>query len=377
MKKIFIIPLSIILAGAFVNVFSGTFTPVEESLKRTVTLSASKNLTLTERVYENTIEIGAIGDILLHDRVYKDAATETGYDFSSMFEPVREMLSGPDLTIANQESIAAGSELGLSSYPTFNSPHEISDTLKNVGIDIVSLANNHSLDKGERGILKAIEYYNKIGMPYVGINKSEEDRQRDRILNVNGISIGFLSYTYGTNGIPIPEGKDYLVNYLEEKRIYSDIKELRPKVDLILINAHWGLEYKRNPSDEQRRLANLMAEAGADLIIGHHPHVLQPIEWIENNPHRTLVVYSLGNFISGQENDYKDIGGMVTVSVNKRSSAKGTITTVSDVAFTPTYVTNQHNRNYRIQPFDNADVFGQVKASKQELTKFMLNQTQK
>lgn len=375
-NKIILFSFIIILIGSTgIFVFINKEGVFKKSNDRTVTLSYDKEVVLSERIYQTTAEIGAIGDILLHDRVYKDADTGSGYDFSDMFAPVKEMLSNPDFTIANQESIAAGSDLGLSSYPSFNSPYEISDTLQNVGIDLVTLANNHSLDKGEKGILRAIDYYNKIGMPYVGINKNEEDARRNRIIKINGINIGFLSYTYGTNGIPIPDGKDYLVNYLDDHKITQDIKDLRDKVDLILINAHWGLEYKRNPSDEQRRLAKLMAEAGADIIIGHHPHVLQPIEWIESDKNQTLVVYSLGNFISGQQNDYKDIGGMVRIEITKESSAKGTATTISDVMFTPTYVTNQNEHNYIIKPFANEEVFGQGKNNKEELTEFMLNRT--
>ena len=375
MKKQTIIILFIfILLGTGFFMYIGSNKSMQQSVEKTIIFSPERKVLLSDRKYRTTIEVGAIGDILLHDKVYEDAATGSGYDFTAMFKPVKELLSSPDYTIANQESIAAGSDLGLSSYPTFNSPYEISDTLKDVGIDLVTLANNHSLDKGEKGILRAIDYYNKIGMPYVGINKSENDRNRDRIANINGIKIGFLSYTYGTNGIPIPDGKNYLVNYLDDQLIKEDIKNLRNKVDIILINAHWGLEYQREPSEEQRRLANLMAEAGADIIIGHHPHVLQPIEWIDKNKHRTLVVYSLGNFISAQKNEYKDIGGIVKVSISKEWSSNGTITTVDDVSFTPTYVTNQNYRDYRIKPFNNAEVFGQEKTSKQELTDFMLDQ---
>ncbi len=376
-KKIILFSFIIILMGSTgIFVYVNKEEVFKQSNEREVTLSKDKEVVLSERIYQSTAEIGAIGDILLHDRVYKDADTGSGYDFSDMFAPVKDMLSSPDFTIANQESIAAGSDLGLSSYPSFNSPYEISDTLQNVGIDLVTLANNHSLDKGEKGILRAIDYYNKIGMPYVGINKNEEDARRDRIIEINGIKIGFLSYTYGTNGILIPDGKDYLVNYIDDYKMTQDIKNIRNKVDLILINAHWGLEYKRNPSDEQRRLAKLMAEAGADIIIGHHPHVLQPIEWIETDKHKTLVVYSLGNFLSGQQNDYKDIGGMVRIKITKESSTKGTTTTtISNVMFTPTYVTNQNEHDYRVQPFANEEVFGQSKNNKQELTEFMLNRT--
>ena len=373
-KQTLIILFIFILLGTGFSMYIGSNTSMQQSVEKTITFSPERKVLLSDRTYRTTIEVGAIGDILLHDKVYEDAATGSGYDFTAMFKPVKELLSSPDYTIANQESIAAGSDLGLSSYPTFNSPYEISDTLKDVGIDLVTLANNHSLDKGEKGILRAIDYYNKIGMPYVGINKSENDRKRDRIANVNGITIGFLSYTYGTNGIPIPDGKDYLVNYLDDQLIKQDIKNLRNKVDIILINAHWGLEYEREPSEEQRRLANLMAEAGADIIIGHHPHVLQPIEWIDKNKHRTLVVYSLGNFISAQKNDYKDIGGMVKVSISKEWSSNGNKATVDDVSFTPTYVTNQNDRDYRIKPFNNEEVFGQEKTSKQDLTDFMLDQ---
>ncbi len=376
-KKSFLLAFIIMAVAIGIIIYVNTQETFKQREEKTASLASSKEVVLSERNYYSTAEIGAIGDILLHDRVYEDANTGSGYDFTDMFAPVKDMLGKPDFTIANQESIAAGSDIGLSSYPTFNSPYEISDTLKDVGIDLVTLANNHSLDKGERGILRAIEYYNKINMPYVGINKNEDDAKRDRIINVNGINIGFLSYTYGTNGIPIPDGKDYLVNYLDGQKVVQDIKDLRDQVDLILINAHWGLEYQRNPSEEQRKMAELMSEAGADIIIGHHPHVLQPIEWIESNQKKTLVVYSLGNFISGQKDDYKDIGGLVTINIRKEWSAQGTETEVTDVNFSPTYVTNQNDRNYRINPFGSEDVFGQDKSNKEKLTDFMLGQTSK
>ncbi len=376
-KKSFLLAFIIMAVAIGIIIYVNTQETFKQREEKTASLASNKEVVLSERNYYSTAEIGAIGDILLHDRVYEDANTGSGYDFTDMFAPVKDMLGKPDFTIANQESIAAGSDIGLSSYPTFNSPYEISDTLKDVGIDLVTLANNHSLDKGERGILRAIEYYNKINMPYVGINKNEDDAKRDRIINVNGINIGFLSYTYGTNGIPIPDGKDYLVNYLDGQKVVQDIKDLRDQVDLILINAHWGLEYQRNPSEEQRKMAELMSEAGADIIIGHHPHVLQPIEWIESNQKKTLVVYSLGNFISGQKDDYKDIGGLVTINIRKEWSAQGTETEVTDVNFSPTYVTNQNDRNYRINPFGSEDVFGQDKSNKEKLTDFMLGQTSK
>ena len=158
MKKQTIISLFIvILLGTGIFMYIGSNKSMQQSVVKTITFSSERKVLLSDRTYRSTIEVGAIGDILLHDKVYEDAATGSGYDFTAMFKPVKELLSSPDYTIANQESIAAGSDLGLSSYPTFNSPYEISDTLKDVGIDLVTLANNHSLDKGEKGILSAID----------------------------------------------------------------------------------------------------------------------------------------------------------------------------------------------------------------------------
>ncbi len=237
---------------------------------------------------------------------------------------------------------------------------------------MVSLANNHSLDKGEKGIQLALSYYDKIGMPYVGMHKDEEDADTERIQSIEGIKVGFLSYTYGTNGIPIPDGKDYLVNYLEDKKIISDLKSIREKADIVLVNAHWGNEYERAPSEEQRRLAQLMAENGADIIIGHHPHVLQPIEWIEHDKGETLVVYSLGNFLSGQVRDYKDIGGMVTIEIEKTWNETGSETTVLEPSFIPTYTASSNEQNYQVRPFEESTVFGSPKTNQKELTDFML-----
>lgn len=373
MKKFIPIAIIIILAGAIgaVRIFWHKDETASTTPKGIAAL-AERPLALSGKTYTETITIGAIGDILIHTRVYDDAKTGKSYDFKKMLAPVKEMLKEPDFTIANQESLAAGSELGLSGYPTFNSPHEISDALQDAGIDLVSLANNHSLDKGEKGIQLALAYYDKIGMPYVGMYKDEEDAGTERIETIQGIKVGFLSYTYGTNGIPIPDGKDFLVNYLDDKKIISDLKSIREKADIVLVNAHWGNEYERSPSEEQKRLAKLMAENGADIIIGHHPHVLQPIEWIKHDKGETLVVYSLGNFLSGQVEDYKDIGGMVTIEIEKTWNEEGSKTTVIKPSFIPTYMASSNEQNYQVRPFEDSTVFGSQKTDKEELTDFML-----
>ncbi|MEH7301020.1 CapA family protein, partial [Neobacillus drentensis] len=170
---------------------------------------------LTNRKLIEKVTIGAIGDILIHDVVYQDAYNGQNYNFDPMFENMKALLEKPDILTANQESMLGGLELGLSGYPRFNSPHEVADALIHTGVDIVSTANNHTLDRGIKGIQSEAAYLQSIGLPYVGSFVDDKDQQNLRIINKNGIKICFLSYTYGTNGIPLPKGKDFLVNLID------------------------------------------------------------------------------------------------------------------------------------------------------------------
>jgi poly-gamma-glutamate capsule biosynthesis protein CapA/YwtB (metallophosphatase superfamily) len=310
--------------------------------------------TLTEK-----ITVGAIGDILIHDTVYQDAFNGTQYDFNPIFENVKSILETPDVLTANQESMLGGVNIGVSSYPMFNSPHEVADALVHSGVDIVSIANNHTLDKGERGILSATDYLNSIGLPHVGSFLNQEDRQKLRIIHKNGIKLAFLSYTYGTNGIPIPDGKDFLVNLINRDLMSDEIGRAKTEADVVIMSIHWGNEYQRIPTNEQKDLANFLANEGVDIIFGSHPHVLQPMEWIDTGDGRkTFVIYSLGNFISGQVRDYKDIGGMATVEITKHISNTGKSIELSNPAFYPTFVSSQRSKNYQVVPLENAGSFG-------------------
>lgn len=306
---------------------------------------------------ESLVTVSAIGDVLIHSQLFKDARTGSeSYNFKPMFATVKPLLSKSDLAIANQESIIGGTELGISSYPLFNSPFEVADALKDAGIDIVSTANNHSLDKGEKGILNAIQHYEQIGLPYVGSFKNEADANTWRIQQVNGVKIGFLSYTYGTNGIPVPKNKPYLVNLIDEEKMKRDLDTLNGQVDVTIVNMHWGEEYQSFPSDAQKQWAQLLVDHGADIIIGHHPHVLQPIEWLEGkNGNKSIVVYSLGNFLSGQKGDGKDIGGIFSIDVIKRTDANGTTLTLKNPRLLPTYVTKNKNHHYYVELLDRID----------------------
>jgi poly-gamma-glutamate capsule biosynthesis protein CapA/YwtB (metallophosphatase superfamily) len=330
--------------------------PVGEHATRTQSVMGR---TLTEK-----LTIGAIGDILIHDTVYQDAFNGAQYNFNPIFENVKGILESPDVLTANQESMLGGVDIGVSSYPMFNSPHEVADALVNTGVDIVSLANNHTLDKGERGILSATDYLNSVGLPHVGSYLNQDDRHKLTIIHKNGFKLAFLSYTYGTNGIPVPDGKDFLVNLINRDIMSEEIGRAKKEADVIIMSIHWGNEYQRIPTSEQKDLANFLANEGVDIIFGSHPHVLQPMEWIKTEDGRnSFVIYSLGNFISGQVRDYKDIGGMATVEITKQVTETGKKIELANPAFYPTYVSSQTNRNYQVVPLENAGSFGLENAS--------------
>ncbi|QDP39129.1 CapA family protein [Radiobacillus deserti] len=292
------------------------------------------------KVEEKEITLSAIGDILLHKRVFDDAKTETGYDFTPFFEKIKPYLNDTTITMANQETMIGGTKIGLSDYPSFNSPQEIGDTLKQVGVDVVTIANNHTLDRGEKAIQSAIDHWKAIDMVYTGAYQSREDSKRIRVVETDeGIDVAFLSYTYGTNGIPVPEGKEYLVNLIEKEKIATDVKEAEKISDAIVLSYHFGTENQRMPNPEQVDLAQYAADLGVDVVIGHHPHVLQPVDWLRGEKgNKTFVIYSLANFISGQDEFYNRIGGVVKVTIKKTIKEEEETITVEQPKFLPTYM---------------------------------------
>ncbi|MYL56462.1 CapA family protein [Virgibacillus halodenitrificans] len=305
---------------------------------------------------ENRVTLSAVGDILPHGRVYGGTKKKSNYNFHERFQRVRHLLGRTDINVANLESIIAGKDIGLSSFPKFNSPVEIGYVLKELGIDIVNIANNHILDRGEQGLLKSIENIEKIGLEYVGGYKSFEDQDRLRIIKKNGLRVCFVSYTRGTNFIKVPEDKPYLVNSLREislLKICSTLRRIKRNklADVIVANMHFGEEYHLIPSTTQREISASLSDAGADLIIGHHPHVLQPPEWIENSRGtKTFVAYSLGNFFSGQNGLHRQIGAVLTVGITKPSKDHKAIE-IKNPKMDLTFVSKEENKNYNINVF--------------------------
>ena len=307
----------------------------------------------------------AVGDALIHDGIYYDANTwQTGqdgyyiYDFTSMFTDLAEVIKPYDLKFYNQETIIGGKNLGLSGYPCFNSPNEAAEDLMEIGFNVVNLASNHTMDKGTAGAIYSANYWhNQKDVLAVGSYTSKEHRDTIEVRKENGITYAMLSYTYGTNGIPVPAGYEYLVNVWPtgngyeayKAQVKKDIESVRDRVDVLMVSMHWGIEYQTGYyNDYQRDAAEYLASLGVDVIIGTHPHVVQPIEYIGD----TLVVYSLGNMISAQVGLDKLVGGVVAFDVEKTTlDGKVTDVSIKDVKADLIYTYYNNFQNFKVIPF--------------------------
>lgn len=291
-----------------------------------------------------------VGDALIHGTVYGTAhryANYNGYDFKPMLEHIKERVKDYDLAYYNQETILGGTELGLSTYPLFNSPYEVGDAFIDAGFNLVSLATNHTIDKGEKGVLNSRNYWNQQADVLVaGSYSSFEERDKVVIKEVNGIKYAFLSYTTYTNGLIVPTGKEYLVNVYDEDLIKEEITRYRDQVDLLMVAMHWGTEYMTYPTNEQKEISEYLASLGVDLIIGCHPHVIEPIEYIDD----TLVIYSLGNFISSQIGVERLTGLMLSLNIKKEEYHGKTTISFEDIEGTLIYT--DRNNGYIVYPYD-------------------------
>ena len=294
-----------------------------------------------------------VGDVLIHEAVYSDAYHNNSYDFKPMLDVMKPIISKFDLAYYNQETILGGTELGLSTYPCFNSPYEVGDAFLDAGFNLVSLANNHTLDRGEKAINNSCNYWKNKNVYYAGSYCSEEDRENVVIKDKNGISYALLSYTTVDNGLKRPNGKNYYLNLYDKEIVKKDIEKYRDKVDLLMVAMHWGEEYTYTPISSQKEIANYLASLGVDIIIGSHPHVVEPIEYIGN----TLVIYSLGNFISAQRGIERLTGLMVSVNVNKDlADNKVTISDIeAELLYTYSDNTNGNRKNFKVYPYTKLD----------------------
>lgn len=279
----------------------------------------------------------AAGDNLVHGLIYYSGDQGDGsYSFDRMYERISDEISSADIAYLNQETICGGTQLGLQSYPTFNSPYEILDSVAAAGFDWISTSSNHSMDVGEEGILSQLSHLEELPqLIQTGTNASADEAKEYKVIEKNGVKIGLLSYTYGLNGFALPDGKEYLVNLIDEDRIREDMKELNQISDVQVVSMHWGVEYQFEENEEQRALAQLLSDEGADVIIGTHPHVLQPMEVLKGEEgNETLVMYSLGNFVSAQDVNSRMLGGMAKWTLVYHPSDKSV--SFKNICFEPT-----------------------------------------
>lgn len=322
MKKLVILLLAFTLCACGSSSTSST-----KSTKKTTTSTA--------------VTFNCVGDNLIHETVYEDAKTKSGsYDFSKMYKHVTKTIKKADVSFINQETIVGGEELGLSGYPTFNSPNEVARDIKKAGFDLVNTATNHSLDKGQAGIDNSVKQMEKNNLIATGSYSSQEAYDKIVTFKRKGITFSYLAYTYGTNGITAPNS--YSIRYFDDALITADIKAAKKISDVVIVSAHWGEENTFEPTEYQTHYAQLFADLGVDVVIGTHPHTIQPIEWVKGSSgNKTLVFYSLGNLIGGMLTSDNCLGGIGGFTIKKTKNKYS----VTDVSWTPTVIYYEGDQN--------------------------------
>ena len=303
-----------------------------------------------------TFTLTSLGDTLCHNTQYWDAynSKTDEYDFSYVYEDIKNYTLSSDITIGSLETTFAGKEKGYSNYPTFNTPDSLATALKDIGVDVVSLAGNHALDYGYTGLCRTIDVFNNIGLSHLGTYKTAEDQEKILIKDVEGVKIAFINYTYGTNGIPLPSGKDFCVNLIDKDFIKKQINQAKEQnVDMIVACMHWGTEYSTTANSEQKDLANFLFENGVDVILGNHPHVLEPMEkktitLQDGTTKDVFVVYALGNFTADQRDEITRDSAILNLTITKNSDSK---ISIDKVNYVPIYMyknTNVSTHKFKI-----------------------------
>lgn len=300
-----------------------TAAPTTEPTTEPTTKPTTEPTTVpTEPFVVTTASIGVVGDLLMHSPIYQDAYQGNGeYDFSSMFTYITEYYERYDFMVANLETTLAGAEEKYSGYPTFNCPDEIVDSVKNAGIDLLLNANNHTYDKGHKGFIRTQEVMNEKGMPHLGTRLSV-DEPNYIVQDINGIKVGMVCYTYETgdtsdgrktlNGISVSKDDCDLISSFHPKHLdefYAEVEDTLAAMyavgaEATMVYIHWGEEYQLKQNSQQSEIAQNLCELGVDVIVGGHPHVIQPFETLTSSSgHQTYCIYSVGNAVSNQRRE--------------------------------------------------------------------------
>ncbi len=353
MKKIILIILCLILitgcgsdtlpsvSGAAADTVTGN-TPLEKSKEETI---SGQGMEFDEKT-DQSLNIIMAGDILLHTPVEEAAKNdETGeYDFDFIFDHSAEVISKADVAIVNQEVIIGGEELGVSGYPAFNAPYEISDSLYKAGFDVICHATNHALDKGKKGIVNCLDHWRKAypDVLATGIYDNEQEASEENIpiLERNGIRVAVLNYTYGTNGIAAPADMPYAVSMLNKERVITQLELAEKEADFTIVCPHWGTEYNLGISTDQKKWTEIFRAHGADAVIGTHPHVIEPLIFYEDEDPSHItnnhgagdmpVYYSLGNFVNWTAGTGKGVadrmvGAVADLSISRKEDGEVSI----------------------------------------------------
>jgi poly-gamma-glutamate synthesis protein (capsule biosynthesis protein) len=286
------------------------------------------------------ISINLVGDLMCHLPQTNNAKLSNGeYDFNPSFEYIKPYLQDADITIGNLETTFAGTSQPYAGYPAFNSPDAYCTALKNTGFDFLVTANNHSMDTREAGLLRTIDVIKKHGLGYAGTYLNQKDHDSIRIVNVKGVKLGILNYTYGTNGAYPSSDHKYMLNVIDSAGIVDAVKIAKKKgADIVLVFYHMGLENVTEPTQAQKDAVKFALEAGASLVIGAHPHMIGPTQKLHSKSinDTAFVAYSLGNFLSNQYWRYTDAGVILKLIVQKNYTKK--TCSFKDANYLPTWV---------------------------------------
>ena len=379
---------------------TGVFFIIKEVNKDTSDIKKESGTTsvFSEEVETYEASILAAGDIMVHSpqlQAQYEPSTDT-YNFDNNFSYVKKYIEEADYSLANLETTLAGNDVyPYSSYPMFNSPDELADALKNAGFDLLSTINNHSFDKSDLGINRTLSTLKQKGFDTVGTRENSTDNEYI-IKDINNIKVGITSYSYGDvkndnkylNGIKISEECEDKMNIFDSTSVdkaFETISSTTDKMkdsDMQVVILHWGIEYARSETDFQRQLAQKLCDDGVDIIIGSHPHVVEPVETITSTDgeNKTLVIYSLGNFISNQRREsvgaYSEDGLMVNIDISKKSDAKEA--KIEKVTCIPTWV-NKYNNGYKtvyeIIPIEDEDDLNSIASLNEYNVKQSYNNT--
>ena len=334
--KFIVVASILIIIGFAILIRSILTTPEkEEEIIPTITPTITPEVIIEE---PKSFTFIGVGDNLYHGALYyRQRMAGNGYNFDTYYDGTREYSENADLAYINMETICNGDEhYELSSYPLFNGPKKVIDAVYNAGFDWWSISSNHSLDTGANGLL---EQLNTIHEKYpdiitTGSHTSLEDKNTPIVKEINGIKVGFLGYTYGLNGLIVPEDKEWLVSMINKDQMKIDMEALSKVSDIQMVAMHWGVEYSTSISEEQKDLTKYLNELGAEVIIGTHPHVIEPAEIYHGENQDTLVYYSLGNYTSAQDAAPRMVGGMASFTINYDPNTFET--SFTDVKFIPT-----------------------------------------